>query len=66
MTMNSDAAQDMPERLREELLFALEREGIDYPPERLDEALVEFAQLKRLIGVIAADGRTTETAMPQA
>lgn len=66
MTMKSVAARDTPEHLREELLSALEREGIDYPPERLDEALAEYAQLKRLIGVIAADRHATETAMPQA
>lgn len=57
MTVKGNPGSDAPERLRDELLLALEREGIAYPPERLEEAIAEYAQLKRLIGVIAAAGQ---------
>lgn len=55
MTTKAEApAGDENERLRRDLVAALEREGIAYPPERLEEALEEYIQLKRLIAVVAS------------
>ncbi len=57
MTANGDEPSALNTQLRMELLSALEREGIIYPPERLDEALVEYAELKRLMQVVEAATR---------
>jgi hypothetical protein len=47
------SAQAEEALLREELLSAFAREGIAYPLDRLDEAVAEYVQLKRLMAVVA-------------
>lgn len=42
--------------LREELIAALVRERIAYPDDRLDEALADYAELRRLMCLIEASG----------
>lgn len=57
MTAYRHGASDPQADLRADLLSALEREGIAYPPERMDEALVEYVQLRRLMAVVEAATR---------
>jgi hypothetical protein len=53
-TTGISPAQDDDALLRAELLSAFAREEIAYPPDRLEEALAEYLQLKRLLAVVAA------------
>lgn len=57
MTANREGTDDPFARERLELLSALERCGIRYRPDRLEEALVEYVELKRLMAVVAAATR---------
>lgn len=54
MAADHDGAGDPRAALRSELLSAFAREGMDYPPERLEEAIDEYAQLKILMKVVEA------------
>lgn len=62
MTIDGDVASAELGCLREELLAAFEREGIVYPADRLEEALAEYGQLKRLIAVVAFASRANDRA----
>ncbi|WP_460452482.1 hypothetical protein [Alsobacter sp. SYSU BS001988] len=62
-TTGTSPTQDDDALLRAELLAAFAREGIAYPPDRLEEAVAEYLQLKRLLAVVATAGVPPE---PQA
>ena len=49
---DDEAADRLRHEQRQALLQALAREGISYPPERMPEAVAEYAQLQRLIAVV--------------
>lgn len=61
MASDHGAASERLAALRSELLSAFAREGICYPPERLDDAVAEYEQLKTLMKVVEAATRAPST-----